>query len=190
MSKRVLMTLSLGVALCGAACDQRPASGGDAAAPAPESLVNDKALVAGHLVAVAHSKWDGGRTADLFDADPQTLARTENANPAVLEFRFPEARPLKGISITLGGVDFGVSVTARPAGGGAARNYEMESREMGPDPTLDLEFDTGETPIASLRVEILDLNGGDGHIHIRTVKLLQIRRPFNQGMGIPDQESA
>ncbi len=164
MSKRVLTALAAGAVLAGAACARRDA-------PGPGALVTDKVLVDGHLVAVAHSKWDGGRTADLFDTDPQTLARTENANPAVLEFRLPEARPLKGMSITLGGVDFGVTVTARPAGGGAARTYATESRRMERDPTLDLEFDTGETPIASLRVEILDLDGGDGHIHIRTVRL-------------------
>ena len=43
---------------------------------------------------------------------------------------------------------------------------------MKPDPTLELAFDTGSTPIESIRVEIKDVHGGDGHIHIRTVKIL------------------
>jgi hypothetical protein len=43
---------------------------------------------------------------------------------------------------------------------------------MPADPTFGLDFDTGSTPIESLRIEIKDLNGGDGHIHIRTLKLL------------------
>ncbi len=120
---------------------------------------------------VAHSPWDGGRTADLFDTDANTLARTENANPAVLEFRLPEPRPLKGISITMGGRDFAVTATLQPEGGGPPKTYTREFRQMPADPTLDLDFDTGEVKIASLRVEIRDVNGGDGHIHIRTVRL-------------------
>lgn len=135
-------------------------------------LVMDKALVEGHLVLVAHSPWDGGRSADLFDRDPATLARTENANPAVLEFRLPVPRPLKGLSITMGGRDFTVTATLRPEGGGPPKAYRREFRGMPPDPTLNLDFDTGETKIASVRVEILDVAAGDGHIHIRTVRLL------------------
>ena len=168
MSKRILTGLSMGIALAGAACARREAS---APAPVAGGLVTDKALVEGHLTEIAHSKWDGGQTSDLFDADPKTLARTEDANPAILEFRLPEPRPLKGISITLGGTDYAVTATLQPQGGGPAKTYSREFRQMKPDPTLDLDFDTGAEPIAALRVEIQDLQGGDGHIHIRTVKL-------------------
>jgi len=163
--KRALFALLPAVVL-GAACGRREAPSASGA------LVTDKALVEGRLVHVAHSPWDGGRSADLFDADPATLARTENANPAVLEFRLPAPRPLKGVSITMGGRDFTVTATVRPEGGGSPRTYTREFRQMPPDPTLDLEFHTGETKIESLRVEILDVNGGDGHLHIRTVRLL------------------
>ena len=109
---------------------------------------------------VAHSPWDGGRSADLFDRDPATLARTENANPAVLEFRFPVPRPLKGLSITMGGRDFTVTATLQPEGGGPPKAYRREFRGMPADPTLDLDFDTGETKIESVRVEILDVTAG------------------------------
>jgi hypothetical protein len=168
VSKRILMGLFMGMALAGVACARKKAP---APAPAASDLVTDKALVDGHLVEIAHSKWDSGQTSDLFDTDPRTLARTENANPAILEFRLTEPRPLKGISITLGGTDFAVTATVQPQAG-AAKTYTREFRQMKPDPTLDLDFDTGGAPIAALRVEIQDLRGGDGHIHIRTVKLL------------------
>ena len=162
--KRALFALLAAAGLaCGCGRPEAPAVSG--------GLVTDKALVEGHLVEIAHSPFDGGRSADLFDTDPATMARTENANPAVLEFRLPRPRPLKGISVTVGGRDYAVAATVRPEGG-APRTYRREFRQMSPDPTLDLEFDTGEAPIASVRVEILDLLGGDGHIHIRTVRLL------------------
>lgn len=139
--------------------------------PAGAALVTDKALVEGHLTEVSHSKWDGGQTSDLFDDDTKTMARTENANPAILEFRLPTPRPVKGISITTGGTDYAVTATVHPQGG-APKTYTKEFLQMKPDPTLELSFDTGTTPIESIRIEIKDVHGGDGHIHIRTVKLL------------------
>ena len=180
MSHRVLSALLLVLMLSASACRQKaaaaagvPVSSTAAAAKpaAPGQLVTDKALVDGHLAVVAHSKWDGGQTSDLFDTNPVSLARTENANPAILEFRLPEARPLGGISIKMGGADFRVTVTVTPAGGGAAKTFTKEFRNTGADPVLDVDFDTGSQPIAALRIELLDLDSDDGHIHIRTVTL-------------------
>ena len=147
-----------------------------ASAPAASSagaaggLVTDKALMDGHLVEVSHSKWDGGQTSDLFDTNKDSLARTEKANPAVVEIHLPEPRPLKGVSVTTGGMDVALTVVVQPASG-AAKTYTKEFRQMPPDPTFGLDFDTGATPVQSVRIEIKDLNGGDGHIHIRTIKL-------------------
>src|SRR5262245_49246213 len=74
------------------------------AAPAPKGgMVTDKALMDGHLVEVIHSRWDGGQTSDMFDTNKDSLARTENANPAVIEIKLPEPRPLKGVTLTTGG---------------------------------------------------------------------------------------
>ena len=178
--KRVpAIVLALGLALV-AACRRTEAPAAPSASAAPPAsaptpagaaLVTDKALVEGHLTEVSHSKWDGGQTSDLFDDDTKTMARTENANPAILEFRLPTPRPVKGISITTGGTDYAVTATVHPQGG-AAKTYTKEFLQMKPDPTLELSFDTGTTPIESIRVEIKDVHGGDGHIHIRTVKLL------------------
>ena len=152
MSHRVLPVLLLGLTLAALACRQKaaadagaPVSSGSAAegSAATATLVTDKALVDGHLVVVAHSPWDGGQTADLFDANPASLARTEKANPAILEFRLPEARPLQGVSVQMGGADFRMTVTATPAGGGAPKTYTKEFRNTGADPVLDIDFDPG-----------------------------------------------
>src|SRR5262249_7877459 len=119
---------------------------------------------------VTHSKWDGGQTSDMFDTNKDTLARTEKANPAIVEIKLPEPRPLKAVSVTTGGMDAGLTVVVQPVSG-PAKTYTKEFRQLPPDPTFGLEFDTGTAPIQSVRVEIKDLNGGDGHIHIRTLKL-------------------
>jgi hypothetical protein len=152
------------------AASSTSASASAPAAPPANGLVTDKALMDGHLVEVSHSKWDGGQTSDLFDTNKDSLARTEKANPAIVEIRLPEPRPLKGVSVTTGGMDVALTVVVQPASG-AAKTYTKEFRQMPPDPTFGLDFDTGAAPVQSVRIEIKDLNGGDGHIHIRTIKL-------------------
>src|SRR4051812_35034557 len=184
--KRIAASCMLGTLLLLPACrkgERTSSPAADAGAPAPVSvsapaapaaaangLVTDKALMDGHLVEVAHSKWDGGQTSDLFDTNKDSLARTEKANPAVVEIRLPEPRPLKGVAVTTGGMDVALTVVVQPATG-AAKTYTKEFRQMPPDPTFGLDFDTGAAPVQSVRIEIKDLNGGDGHIHIRTIKL-------------------
>jgi hypothetical protein len=182
--KRILVALALGLGLASLiACKKSEANAAGSSAPAPAAeasspaakekpgLVTDKALVDGRMTEIVHSKWDGGQTADLFDGKADTLARTENANPAVIELHAPAPRPLKGISITTGSMDLGVTVVVKPQGA-AAKTYTKEFRNMPPDPTVNLDFDTGKAPIESVRVEIKNLNGGDGHIHIRAIQLL------------------
>ena len=175
--KRVLLLLILPALLAPACGKKNEASTSSSAPSAPVvvegsgEMLTDKALVDGSLAEITHSKWDGGRTADLFDADPQTLARTEKSNPAVIAIRLPEPRALKGIAVTTGGMEAGLTVVVQPRGE-AEKRYTKEFRHMGPDPTYGLDFDTGSTPIQSLRIEIRDLTGGDGHIHIRTIRLL------------------
>jgi hypothetical protein len=182
LKKSILVLLAAAPILVAAACKKSeapvPGTASEKSAPpaaasgaAGDGLVTDKALVDGHLAEIRHSKWDGGQSSDLFDEDPKTLARTEKANPAIVEVLLPNPRPLKGVSITTGGMDVGLTVVVKPQGA-APKTYTKEFRQMKPDPTFGLDFDTGTAPIESVRVEIKDLNGGDGHIHIRTLKLL------------------
>ena len=187
MLQRGLPALVLSLAILASACGRKEApSGGKAsggaappsaagkgaAAPAAGGdLVTDKALVDGRLVTVEHSKWDIGQTADLFDPDPGTLARTAKANPAIIEIDFPDPRPLKGVMLKMGGAGFRVVATVQPAGGGAPRTYTKEFPDPTLDPELDLDFDGDLGPAESIRVEVFALRPGDGHIHIRTLRL-------------------
>ena len=184
MSKRVLSALVLSFAILSPACGRKEKA---AAAPRvrpprrprrkrlrpPSRAVSSatRRSSTGISPLVAHSKWDGGQTSDLFDANPASLARTEKANPAILELRLPEARPLGGVTLKMGGAEFRVTAIVTPAGGGAPKTYTKEFRNTGADPELALDFDTGSQPIESLRIEIFDLDSVDGHIHIRTLKL-------------------
>lgn len=150
------------------------AAAGAAAPAAPEAsdagLIEDKALADGRLLTVRHNKFDLGQTSDLFDGKPETFARTEKANPAILDIRFPEPRPLKAVWLKLGGEDFRVTATVKPAGGGASRTYTRELPHSGFDPEIELDFGGDGAPVESVRIEVLALRSDDGHIHFRTVR--------------------
>jgi hypothetical protein len=183
MRRLTALVLSLAaLSLLSPACARKEAAAAPAPAPAaseaskpavaPGALLSEKALVDGHLTQVSHSKWDGGQTSDMFDTNTVTMARTENSNPAIVELKLPEARPLHGLSLVMGGAEFRVTAVLTPAGGGPAKTFSKDFRNTGADPKLDLAFDTGNQPIGSVRIEILDLDSNDGHIHIRTLQLL------------------
>ncbi len=133
-------------------------------------LVQERMLVEGHSTIVRHSAWDAGRTQDVFDADPVTLARTRNANPAVLELVFGAPRLVERIALTTASRQVGLRCTATLSDG-QKRLFSQEYRGLPPDPTVVLELVGLAAPVAELRVEVTDLGGGDGHIHIRTLKL-------------------
>lgn len=146
-----------------------------AAQPAPgptadSDLVVDKVLVDRQTIEVAHSKFDGGRSEDLFDTDTSTLARTENANPATVELRYPAPRTVKTVTVTTGSMDVGLTVTVTPEQG-QPKVFSKEYRQLPNDPTVTLALDPGGISAKKIRVEIKNLNGGDGHIHIRTLKV-------------------
>ena len=139
-------------------------------APPADGLVQDRVLVDGHTTLVRHSDWDMGRTQDLFDADPVTLARTRNANPAIVEILFTTPRRVGRVEVTTGSTSVGVVCKATLAGGGE-KTFGREFRGLPADPTVAVDFPGPDEALVKLRVEITDLKGGDGHIHIRALQL-------------------
>jgi hypothetical protein len=137
--------------------------------PPPES-VTDELTWAGQDVTVAHSFFDIGRVHDVLDGDPQSLARTARANPAVLDITFSKPRALRGIDVATSTMDVGVKAVVTLAGGGE-KTYSKEYRELPNDPTVRLDFEGLSGKAEKLRVEISNLRGGDGHIHIRSLDL-------------------
>jgi hypothetical protein len=137
--------------------------------PTPDSeLVVDKLVVDRQTVEVAHSKFDGGRSEDLFDDDPHTLARTEFANPATVELRYATPKLVKQLTVTTGSMDIGLTATVTPEQG-QPKVVSKEFRQLPNDPTVNLELDSKGILAKKVRVEIKNLNIGDGHIHIRTL---------------------
>lgn len=113
----------------------------------------------------------------MIDSDPGTMARTKNANPAVLEPVFSKPRAVSGIDVTTASMDVGLKTVLTLAGAGE-KTYAEGYRRLPPDPAVRLDFEGLSGRVAKMRVEVWNLAGDDGHILIRTLKL---RRPGRLG---------
>lgn len=158
--------------------DSQPSVQAEASAlTPPPALVTEELPFDGQDVTFTHSFFDLGWGHDMIDSDPGTMARTKNANPAVLELVFSKPRAVSGIDVTTASMDVGLKTVLTLAGGGE-KTYAEEYRRLPPDPAVRLDFEGLSGRVAKMRVEVWNLGGGDGHIHIRTLKL---RRPGRLG---------
>ncbi len=148
-----------------------PAAAPTEAAEASPGMVHDVLDIDGQSVTVDHSALDIGRVQDLFDDKLDTLARTTKANPAVYVFTFSKPRPLKGVEVTTATMDISLKCVVTLAAGGE-KTFSEVYHALPADPTVKLEFPGLSGPVQKIRVEIGNPAGGDGHIHVRTLKFL------------------
>jgi hypothetical protein len=112
-----------------------------------------------------------GQIKDLFDHDTFTLIRGLEANPFVLDFEFPASRPVSGLVMDFGGMDFDVRVKVYGAHENQPILYENEYRNQPPEPHVDLSFDKGPALVSRIYIEIEQHNPPDEpHIHVREVQ--------------------
>lgn len=141
-----------------------------AAVPTAPAIVTETVAFDGQDVTFTHSAFDQGRIQDLFDSDMVTLARTTNANPAILELAFSKPRPVKGIELTTGSMDMDLTCVVRLEGDGE-KSFTKELRNLKPDPTVRVDFNGLTGRVAKLRIEVKSPSVVDGHIHLRTLRL-------------------
>jgi hypothetical protein len=118
----------------------------------------------GTPVQVSYSTNDMGQIKDLFDGNPASVFRTEQANPLHLQIDFPEPRSLQAITLRVGGVP--TRVTARLSNPGQEpRELSQELSEQPAPREVTLDFGA---PVLASRVEIDIQNTRDGepaHVH-------------------------
>jgi hypothetical protein len=130
--------------------------------------VTERVNLDGQSVVVKHSELDLGQVRDLFDGDKNSFARTARATTAVFDFTWPSARPVSGVNVTTATMDVGLKVSLYSSGLRPVV-FSKEYRNLPPDPTVSLDFQ-GSHPVRRIRFEITNLNGGDGHIHVREIQ--------------------
>lgn len=123
-------------------------------------------LVEGEQMPVRYSALDMGRIEDIFDGNPATVARTLEANPAVIEMEFPDPREISGFSIIIGSSP--VQITARLWATPDSTPVEYFDQFQGTveEPEVIFSFDR-PTLAEVLRVEVEDITQlEEGHVHI------------------------
>jgi hypothetical protein len=72
----------------------------------------------GQPVTVRHPLFDIGRIDDVFDGDSFTVARTFEANPAVLQLTFPRPRSIRAVQVRIAKMRLDLQIRAFAAKGG------------------------------------------------------------------------
>lgn len=142
-----------------------------ASAESTGPTVKESFEIGGAMVETEHSALDGGRLQDLFDGNRESLARTQKATVMLVDLTFPSPKKMSGLSVTTGSMNVGLRVFLASAGDAAPVAFEKSFRDLVPDPTVTLDFG-GPREVKKVRIEIANLDGGDGHVHVREVQFM------------------
>ncbi|NTV62419.1 MAG: hypothetical protein HGA65_02635 [Oscillochloris sp.] len=134
-------------------------------------LVEDQVELGGPMI-VAHSLLDIGGPVNLFDGDPSTLMRGFEANPLIVELRFPQPRMISGVTLTVASMDLKLRVIGTPVDGSPEISAEQSYSGLPPDPTVQLDLPGPPHALSKLRLEINQLGVGEiTHVHVRELVL-------------------
>jgi hypothetical protein len=128
-------------------------------------------MINGEPVQVRYSMLDMGTIDLLFDGNLQTVARTLEANPFVIELTFPEPHQFNGYTMLLGSADVRVTTLLSPAPGG--QPLESVASFDGSVSTPELNVSFGQVVTAQVvRFEILEpYTGEPANVHVWEITL-------------------
>ncbi len=134
-------------------------------------LQQDSITLDGQTIPVKISLLDIGHANELFDGDPDTVARTLEANPLVIELTFAEPRTFQELAAVIGSTSMRVVVLAYASLDAAPQTYETFFRGSFEQPQGSLTFDQPVTAVL-LRLEFYDLAQQEpGHVHVWEIEL-------------------
>jgi hypothetical protein len=138
---------------------------------ARRALQSAQILLDGQTVEVKYPLLDIGEIGQLFDRNLDTLGRTLEANPAILELDFSRPRSVSGLSITIGSTEARITARLYPASGSDPLDFSEVLQGTVDDPEVFLDFkDTFS--VQSMAIEIEDLHQVEpAHIHIWEIEL-------------------
>ena len=123
----------------------------------------------GSEVHVVHPKFDFGTLESLFDGDLKSIARTLDADPCVIIFRFNEEKPISGVRLTLWTRRYDLRIRVVGANGEVAQAAaEVDTgRDFG---VFELRVPTAIPAAREIAVTI-DKHG-DNRVHIQEIEFL------------------
>jgi hypothetical protein len=134
-------------------------------------LLAEDVTIAGQPAVVHYSYLDMGPIGNIFDNNPGSLIRSLEANPLTIEMEFPEPRPVKGVTVRIGGTT--THVTAILTAEDQDSPITFEDEFVVSPYTRDVSLDFSQTwMLTKLRLEVKSVYDGEpAHVHIWEVTL-------------------
>jgi hypothetical protein len=138
---------------------------------ARSQLQTGTVTINGQPVSVSYSMLDMGSLQNAFDGDTNTLIRSMEANPLVIEITFPQPTSMSSVTVLVGGVYSRVTATLQVQGQSSPLVFKNELPQSALPKDLTVNF--GATlQVTSIRLEILSVNdSAPAHIHVWEVTL-------------------
>jgi hypothetical protein len=135
--------------------------------------VEDTITLNGQSVRVVHSPLGSGRLEDIFDNNPDTLARVIEANPFIIDLYPTTPINTNGIVIQTGSLGkFTVTISLYAPNATDPVTYTQTYSNLPPDPLVTMTFDKGPASSARIYIEIKDdLSGETSQIHVRIIEI-------------------
>lgn len=128
-------------------------------------------LLDGEPVHFRHSSLDIGTIEQAFDNDVNTLLRTWEANPMVIEMTFPQPRLIGGIELIIGSAQIEVTAQLNGLDGSQPVVFQSVLRGSVQQPKVGLIFPEAYL-VESLHLELHDIHQGEpGHVHLWEIYL-------------------
>lgn len=124
----------------------------------------------GRATSISHPKFDEGSIELVFDGDLSSIARTLDADPCVLVFRFDEPRPVAGVRITLWTPTYSLGLQVETADGTVIEATEVVDD---PEPHSSRELRLPSPAPAATAVTLTIDKRGDNKTHIQEISILQ-----------------
>jgi hypothetical protein len=116
---------------------------------------------------------DMGDISSAFDGDDFTVLRTLEANPAVFEIHFQEARRLSGVRLVIGSLDGQIDAILYAVPDATPVEFSLRAKGSVDKPDVQLDFG-GAYDVQVLRLEIKDVHQQEpAHVHVWEIEFLE-----------------
>lgn len=138
---------------------------------AARSILQEENVAMGKILAhVRYSYLDMGPIQNVFDENSDTLIRTQEANPLVLEITFNQPQSVRAVLVTIGGTATGIVFRAVDASG---QTFTQEQITEAASTLRTLEFTIpGNFQVKQFRLEVKNTyDESPAHVHLWDVSL-------------------
>lgn len=148
-------------------------------AVARQELLKTTVDIGGEMVEVKHSRLDIGRIENVFDGDPNSLARGMEANPFVFELTFPKAHTFSGMKLDPMSINFTWTLEMIDPSGEIRKTYSGRDDTHGRSITaINPSFPDSPEGITKVRLSISEIDHETSNVHISNLEFLEAKGRF------------